>query len=218
MEIKWLGLGCFLIISENGTKIITDPFPSDENIPFDVFTDSADIVTISHGHFAHSYIYYMAGVPQLYTGPDPAEIKGIKFSGVPTYHSGHKGKAMIISSEVDGIRICHTGDLGQKLSQQQLASIGKVDILLSMIHSSDETHTIQDACDLATEISRQLNPKVIIPMHRFVVDDLDNFIKGKKNVKRVDGSEIEFYKDTLPSETCIVAFKAPFKSDIQGIY
>jgi len=213
MKIKWLGLGCYLITSDNGTRIITDPFLVDENIPFEKVTEHADVITISHGHGAHSYVFNIGGIPQIYSGTAPTEIRGIKFKGVMTRHSGYKGEVIIICIEVDGIRICHCGDLGQRLSDPQIERIGEVDIFLSMLHSSDETHSIQDACDLAAEIGNQLNPKVIIPMQRFVVDDLDEFINGKENVTLLDTNEMEFHKESLPSVTQIIAFKVPLKQN-----
>ena len=54
MKIKWLGHACFLITSEKGIKIITDPYTSGDPINYGEINESADVVLISHEHFDHS--------------------------------------------------------------------------------------------------------------------------------------------------------------------
>ena len=54
MKIKWLGHSCFLLTSDSGTRILTDPF--DAQIGYALPTVEADIVTTSHSHSDHNYI------------------------------------------------------------------------------------------------------------------------------------------------------------------
>ena len=62
--------------------------------------------------------------------------------------------------EVDGIRVCHLGDLGHPLSDKQVADVGKVDILLIPVGGN---YTID--AKVASEVCAKLSPKVIVPMH-----------------------------------------------------
>jgi hypothetical protein len=52
---------------------------------------------------------------------------------VKVFHDENKGKDrgnnVIICFEVDGVKLCHLGDLGHKLSEKEVAQIGKVDVL-----------------------------------------------------------------------------------------
>ena len=55
MKIKYYGMSAFLITAENGTRIITDPYkPDNDALLFDVITEPADIVTVSHEHDTHT--------------------------------------------------------------------------------------------------------------------------------------------------------------------
>jgi L-ascorbate metabolism protein UlaG (beta-lactamase superfamily) len=94
------------------------------------------------------------------------------------------------------------------LSDQEVAQIGRVDILLTPMAG---LYTIN--AEVATAVSNQLKPKVIIPMHyknercNIPVSTVDDFLKGKKNVTRMDSSEIEFKAGKLPTETKIIVLK-----------
>lgn len=131
MKIKWLEASSFLITSDDGTRVITDPYQHNYRPDFlpegmeenrdwlrPAITEPADVVAMSHGHFDHSYMYTIPGIPQMYKGPAPAEIKGIKFRGVIAPHGDNRGNVTLIGMEVDGIRIWHLGDLGRKLSDR----------------------------------------------------------------------------------------------------
>ena len=133
MKIKWLGHASFMITSETGTKIITDPYVTAENLNYGEIKESADIVTVSHEHGDHSNVSAVRGNPEVVRRVATIEIKGIKFKGLPTYHDNTQGKLRgnnaIFCFKVDGIRLCHLGDLGHQLSAQQVAELDRVDIL-----------------------------------------------------------------------------------------
>jgi L-ascorbate metabolism protein UlaG (beta-lactamase superfamily) len=63
----------------------------------------------------------------------------------------------------------------------------------------------------AHRIVDQIKPRVVIPMHyqtdrcpTFPVSNVEPFLAGKTNVKRLDTSEVEFKSDKLPTATEIV--------------
>ncbi len=63
MKIKWLGHSCFLITTNSGVRIVTDPF--DETVGYPVPDVETDIVTSSHDHFDHNYVQSLRGNFQL---------------------------------------------------------------------------------------------------------------------------------------------------------
>ncbi|MFC1995864.1 MBL fold metallo-hydrolase [Chloroflexota bacterium] len=211
MKIKYLGHACFLIISDKGIKIITDPFTTGGDFTYDEIKVAADIVTVSHDHFDHNNVSAVRGNPSVVRGT--TEIKGIEFKGIPTYHDDAEGKLRgkntIFCFAVDGIRICHPGDLGHQLSAQQVAELGKIDILCIPVGGF---YTID--AKVASQICIQLRPKVIIPMHwnhkwSFPeIASIDDFLQGKKDVSRLDTSEIEFKSGELPTTTQIMVLKS----------
>jgi L-ascorbate metabolism protein UlaG (beta-lactamase superfamily) len=212
MKIKWLGHASFLIISEEGTRIITDPYSVSGGISYAPITESADAVTVSHEHGDHNNSGVVKGSPHEIRGEGISKVKGIEFKGIASYHDAGKGSQRgtntIFCFAVDGINICHLGDLGHLLSDKQIMDIGPVDIVLVPVGG----YFTIDA-EQATAVSQSLEARVVIPMHYktagcgYPISGVDEFLKGKKNVRRLDASEIEFGRDKLPEQTEIVVLR-----------
>ncbi len=211
MKLEWLGQSAFLITSGSGLRIITDPYGPNETLTYDEINESADIVTVSHDHFDHGNVAAVGGNPEVIKGA--GEAKGIRFDAVPSYHDdaegSQRGNNNIYCFEVDGIRICHLGDLGHMLSDKQVAAIGKVDILLIPVGGN---YTID--AGVAIGVAEKLSPKIIIPMHfqndrcpTFPVAGVDGFLEGKDNVTKLEVSEVEFNAGALPAAAQIVVLK-----------
>jgi L-ascorbate metabolism protein UlaG (beta-lactamase superfamily) len=219
ITIEYYGMSCFVIISSNGTRIITDPFLANGAIyqpqkvkgykllHSELKKEPADVVTVSCGHYAHCYVSSVGGTPYIYKITETTELHGIKFRGVASRHLDmtepvlKAAQNIIICFEVDGIKICHLGALGHKLSDDQVKQIGKVDILMAPV-GGFETLPVADV----NEVCSKLNPRVILPMnYRSERYDnpswsyVDEFLKDKKNVLRSDSnvssSQLEFALD-----------------------
>ena len=213
MKIKWLGHASFLITSDNGVKIITDPYEPIMGMNYEPIDELADIVTVSHGHGDHNNVAAVQGNPLVITESSPVEMKGITFSGIDTYHDNsdgnERGSNVIYCFEVDGIKVCHLGDLGHMLSDDQVNAIGKVDVLMAPVGGN---FTID--AGTADSVIEKLKPVVVIPMHfcndrcpDFPVAGVESFTDGKPNVEVMDTSEIEYKAGELPGSTSIVVLK-----------
>jgi L-ascorbate metabolism protein UlaG (beta-lactamase superfamily) len=214
MKVKWLGHAAFLITSDEGTKIITDPYqPGMFGLNYGKIEETADIVVVSHDHPDHNHVQSVPGNPQVVKGSGTHKVKGIEFKGTPSYHDESNGKERgpndIFCFMVNGVRICHMGDLGHTLSDRQMADIGEVDVLFIPVAG---TYTVDAAT--AKKVVDQVRPRVVIPMHfktdkcpSFPVTDAEPFLAGKTDVKRMDTSEVEFKKEELPTATEIVVLK-----------
>lgn len=187
MEITWLGHSSFLVEDSKGRKVLMDPF--DESVGYPIFQGEVDIVTISHYHFDHSYtekvkfnhiadkagFFYLCDIP---------------VAGIPSYHDkmqgAKRGENMIFIIEMDGYRICHLGDLGYILSEDEIKSLGKIDVLLIPIGGN---YTINGK--EASELAKHINSHVIIPMHystpelSFQLDGLEDFLTHMKNGEKI---------------------------------
>ena len=224
MKIKWLGHASFLITSDSGTKIITDPYHAGGNLSYGEIKESAHLVTISHNHGDHNNVdnieklpkTEVPGKPIIVRGPLPPNLEhlaGIPIKALPTYHDNAGGKQRgtnnIFCLDVDGMRVCHLGDLGHPLGDKQAAELGKIDVLFVPVGGN---FTID--AKAATEVAKKLKAKVVIPMHykndrclSFPVASVDEFLAGKKNVTKMDSSEVEFKKSTLPTAATIIVLK-----------
>jgi len=171
-----------------------------------------DIVTISHDHFDHNNVSSVPGKPQAITGSGVKNIREVRFEGIDTYHDASQGKERGANSafcfSVDEIKVCHLGDLGHGLSQEQIAEIGSTDILLIPIGG---VFTID--AKMANTVISDLKPKVAIPMHYktakcdWPLNTIDDFIADKKNVRKLNTSEIEFEAGKLPKVTEIIVLQ-----------
>lgn len=215
MVIRWLGHSSFLIIASNGTKIITDPYEPGAfggGISYGPIKTAPDIVTVSHDHADHGYVEGLPNHFSVVSHAGTTTIQGIEFKGIESFHDpeqgGLRGRNIIFNMSIDGIHVCHLGDLGHILTPDQVNQIGHVDILLIPVGGY---YTI-DAKE-ADRVADQLSPKVLIPMHycteecSFPIAPVDEFLAGKENVRRLDSSEYQIAKDQLPDVRVIVVLK-----------
>ncbi len=201
-----MGHSCFRIKGSQAV-VITDPFPPD--LGYSLGKPAADIVTVSHQHPSHSYIQGIDGEPREIKGPGEYEISGVLIIGVATFHDAErgskKGKNTVYLMEVDGVSICHLGDLGHVLTSEQSEEIGDVDVLLLPVGG---VSTI--GAEMAAEVIRQLEPKVVIPMHYKTpeinreLDSVDKFIK-EMGIEQVETRpKLSITKSSLPPNTQVV--------------
>lgn len=211
MKIRWLGHSSFLITAADGTRIITDPYGVYPDLHYAQIEETADIVVVSHKHGDH-FGAKVKGNPKMVTGGGRKKVGNIEFNGLDTYHDtssgSQRGVNTVFCFTVDEVKLCHLGDLGHLLSGPEIAEIGGVDVLMIPVGGF---YTIDAAT--ASKICNQLKPKVIIPMHysndkcAFSISGVDDFLKGKANVKRLNTSDLELKVAQLPQATEIIVLK-----------
>jgi L-ascorbate metabolism protein UlaG (beta-lactamase superfamily) len=209
MRIKWVGHSCFLITSRDGLRVITDPYTVGGGINYSPIKETADVVIVSHGHSDHGNVSAVQGKPEIVKGSGKKTAKGIQFKGIAAHHDASQGKQRgpntVFCFTMDDVRLCHLGDLGHVLSPEQVAEIGVVDILFIPVGG----YFTIDA-SVASQVCDQLKPKIVIPMHfktpkcTYPIAGVEDFIDGKKSVRRVGSSEVEVEREKLPAATEIV--------------
>jgi L-ascorbate metabolism protein UlaG (beta-lactamase superfamily) len=198
-----LGHACFRI-KGSGAVVITDPFPP--NLGYSLGKPNASIVTVSHQHPSHSYIQGIGGEPRIVRGPGEYEISGVLIIGIATFHDAEggrkRGRNTVYLMEVDGISVCHLGDLGHVLTSEQVEEIGNVDVLLLPVGG---VSTIGAA--MSAEVIRQLEPKAVVPMHYKTplisrdLDPVEKFLK-EMGMEHIDPSpKLSLTKSSLPAST-----------------
>jgi len=206
MQIKWKGHSSFLLRSDNGKMVLTDPF--DERVGLPLPKVEVDVVTVSHQHGDHNSTGILPGNPVIVEGAGRHIAAGIEIRGIGVYHDdeqgAQRGNNTIFNIILDGINICHLGDLGHQLTPMQVSDIGKVDILLVPVGGF---YTID--AKQAYEIVQQLKPAVIVPMH-YKLDDrivypiapVDEFLSYFSEVTKQEMLNVA--KTSLPKESQIV--------------
>lgn len=209
LTLRWYGQSFFVLESPKGARIAIDPHMIEA---FGRQTVKADVVLISHPHPDHVRVDAIenraqakiiegiktpAGAPpegvsaaRTQWNPVDEQFKDVKIRSVPTYHDSmqglRRGKNTSFVLDVAGVRIVHLGDLGHLLTEEQLRSLGTVDVLLIPVGG---VYTLNG--DQAKKVVAQIKPtKYVIPMHygTRVFDDLlpaDEFLDGQKNVQKM---------------------------------
>jgi len=208
-RVRWFGHASFLITSSAGVRIVLDPFGAGVGYPLPHPT--ADIVTVSHEHFDHNATGEVRGQFVVVRGAGHHEAKSLHFRGIASSHGDGRGPNTIFAFEVDGIRFCHLGDLGTPLTPAQAKEIGPVDVLMIPVGG----HFTIDATQAATIVA-QLKPKVVLPIHYrteatspnlSALAPLDPFLRGKRNVVRLNTNTLSLSKDALPKETMVYVLR-----------
>jgi len=210
MYISWLGYSCFKIEEkvrgEESVTIVTDPY--DKSIGLRLPKTRADIVSVSHQHCGHNNVEEVLTAteeaPLVFDRPGEYEAKGVSLHGIGAYHDKKdgavEGKSTMFHIEVGGINVVHLGDLGVMLSNQQIEKLGDIDVLLIPV-GGKKTLDAKEAAELV----RQLEPRIVIPMHyksEGVTEDLDGLEKFKKEMgdKAEVMPKLKISKKDLPQE------------------
>ncbi len=215
MEISWLGHSCFQLRGKNVT-LITDPFSpqvgASTGEAYKLGKVSASIVTVSHDHPGHNYVVGVDGNPRALRGPGEYEISDVLITGVSAYHDNERGKQLgrntMYVIHMDDIMICHLGDLGHNLQEEQLEAVADADILLIPISGQ---HTLNAA--QAAEVISQVEPRIVIPMHYHPLGEglPDPLVKfcGEMGIEAARGQyKLNIARTSLPAEMQVVILEA----------
>ncbi len=234
VTVEWYGHSCFLLTLENGHKILTDPFDT-TRVPYSLPREKVDVILSSHDHFDHNavdavpadYILRASGTDSTFYGSKEGvsferegsfalNLGGVKatFSTLPSFHDERRGELRgpngILRFTVEGITFVHLGDLGHRLSPEQIEALTPVDVLMIPVGGY---YTID--AQKAREITAALHPRVVLPMHYktpvltvgFPITDVKPFTEGVPGVVHRPGSTVTLRASDLPAETTIEILK-----------
>lgn len=173
MHIRWYGQSAFQL-SDAHHAVFIDPFGSMEaaakhGMRFGyapIAGATADLLLITHEHMDHNAADVIGGAPQIIRST--AGTFASPLGSVVAIASEHddqagtrRGPNTIFVFTLDGKRVCHFGDFGQRtLRPEQQRAIGAVDLLFLPVGGGP---TI--GAEGAIEVIHQLAPQWVVPMH-----------------------------------------------------
>lgn len=220
MQIRWYGHAAFRLKPDNGPTIITDPFLPDL-VGYSLIPDTPDLIIISSGdddgHCRHDLV---PGTPEVLNAVDvigmggKTTVQGVEVTVLEAmeweHHPDHEvpGQNAMYRFELDGIKIAHMGDVGNRLNDEQMAFFEDVDLLLALTGGG---LTIK-LPDLMEMIHIQ-KPKLVIPMHfrtlaykprrsHWIQGFLDHF--HDEQVDFAFGPDATITKAGIPDETRVL--------------
>lgn len=205
MKIQYLGHSCFKLTESTGTSVVTDPY---QKIGYELPKGiKATAVTVSHDHFDHNNISAIGGNPTILRKDGFFDLGGVEITGIKSYHDEEggslRGENIIYKFRMDGLDICHLGDLGEECSAELVELLLPVNILLIPVGGK---YTIDS--ERAKEYVDQLMPEIVIPMHyKTKSSDIDiekaqNFLDefDEEDVDVCHKDELEFSREDLTEE------------------
>ncbi len=133
VRLTWIGQSGFMVQTENGPVIFSDPAPASFNLLTP--TTPANAVTVSHGHGDHTGTAVVQGSPTVIDGRNDATLREVTaaettFKIVPGFHdSTGSTRNSLITWTQGGLRFVQGGDYGQAtLTDAQRAALGDIDV------------------------------------------------------------------------------------------
>jgi len=202
MRMRWHGHACFEF--ENGEHtVVIDPHDG-RSLGIKPPAASADIVLMTHEHYDHRAAWIINGNHEdVMAREGRFSVKGLEVEGFRTFHDttggSERGMNTVYLFEMDGLRICHCGDLGCIPGDDVISRIKGVDILMV---PTGEVFTMEMR-DVRRFIEL-VNPTITVPMHYRVggltlpISTIDDFLEiiPEEYVDYI-GNEIDVTPDDL---------------------
>lgn len=171
MEIIWHGNTCFTFKSKSA-DVVVNPTAEAGKLKGDLVISNLD-----------SDPAPVEGSTRTFDWPGEYEMKEVPILGLQT-----PGGTLIYCFEIDGIKICHLGELAENLTSEMVKSVGEVDILI--IKAGDGTNL---SAKHASELIEEIEPRVVVGMGEGSIE---------KELKDIGADKIEVLdKFTLKSSS-----------------
>ena len=189
--------------------VLTDP--PDPKSGHAIPKTDASVVTISHDHPGHASLKSVGGDPVVLRSPGEYEVSECLLTGLASFHDEDRGKTRgkntVFVIRIDGVVVCHLGDLGHPIDEAELEALGDIDVLLVPVTGPEVNLTPA----MAADVVHQFEPKVVVPMS-FEPEKKDGVYKrflqemGVKDVAPV--SKLSVTRANLPQELQVVVLES----------
>ena len=174
-----------------------------------------DIATMNHAHSTHYTDHPDPRIPHVLRGwqqdGKPALydliVGDMHVSNLPTNIRAWQGGTEVYGNSIflfesAGVCIAHLSHLHHLLTDQDLALLGHIDVVMASV---DGVYTMSQA-DVAAVLD-QIHPRLVLPMHYFMRDVVERFaelVKDRYAVRLNDLSSLQISRATLPERPTMV--------------
>lgn len=215
--IRYIDHASFAIVTSDGTVAVTD---------YTGYLGTADVVpdvvTMNNAHSTHWTAAPDPRIPHVLAGwgegtaaaDHRLDLGAMLVRNVTTDTRGPFGEGArrdgnsIFIFEAGGLCIGHLGHLHQIPSDEQYAAIGRLDVVMVPVDGG-YTMRMQDMAGVV----KRLRSSVVIPMHWFSPQSLDQFLAemaAEFTVVETGGAQIALSLDDLPSQPTIMVLEPAY--------
>jgi len=173
MRVEWYGQSAFHLDGEQASVAI-DPFgdmsmAASRGIQWDyppIPAIAADLLLVTHEHGDHNAVEAIGGEPTtLRSTAGTLDSPLGQVTAIASEHDENagvqRGPNTIFVFTLDGLRVAHMGDFGQReLRDEQAEAIGEIDLLFIPVGAGPTIGAEQAAAIVA-----RLAPRWVVPMH-----------------------------------------------------
>ena len=222
MRVDWYGQAAFRLSGADGTVFI-DPIGdvsglASRGIQFEypaIEGVEADLLLVTHEHADHNGVEVVGGDPTiLRSTAGRLESPLGEVVAIASEHDEsagtERGPNTIFCFTLDGLRVAHFGDFGQRsLRDEQADAIGQVDLLFLPVGDGPTIGAEQ-----AAAISQRLAPRWVVPMHYRTprigfLETADAFLDKMPSVERLSETGFDTDAFTGANRPCAVVPAAP---------
>ena len=205
VAITFIGHATFEIETPKGVRIATDynNVHRPGRLP--------RIVTMNGAHSTHFTVAPDPGIEHVLLGWNPnggpmdhdLTVEDVRIRNLQTNIRGWDGETRPLGNsifvfEVADLCIAHLGHLHHRLTAEDLARLGTIDIVFAPV---DNASTLR--LDSLVEVIRAVSPRIVIPMHAYTYGSRESFtVRMASEGFRVEMSESPLYiasRTTLPA-------------------
>ncbi|MGL4573000.1 MAG: MBL fold metallo-hydrolase [Clostridium sp.] len=210
MDITWLCNSTFLIKNSIGKRILIDPL--NRLFSHNIDNIKPNIITISNFSSDSFSLPEIDSSTTLITSSGHYNSDFCRITGYDTFsdhfNGAKRGGNIVYVYEIDNLRLCHLGYLGEVLSDDLVKKLGKIDILFIPVGGHISLSGIE-----AFKLCKKLNPNIIIPMNykysssAFMFNGIHDFLLLLKNSCKVTTDSYRISKDTLLANGAAIILK-----------
>ena len=177
MRVEWYGQSAFHL-SAGGHSVAIDPFAdmsalaASRGMQFDyppIEGVQAELLLVTHEHIDHNGVGSIGGDPViLRSTAGTLESPLGTVTAIASEHDDQAGVARgpntIFAFELDGHRVCHFGDFGQRaLRDEQAAAIGFLETADAFLERSGRVERLAASSFETSELPLSDGPLVVVP-------------------------------------------------------
>ncbi len=200
MEIIWHGYKCFTVKTKSGS-IIVDPYSAESGLTLS--SKRADAIVFTEEENKENNPEAVSDNPKIFNWPGEYEVAGIALNvrELPLSKSKEKKNPILMTFEVDNIRIGYLTDLTMNITDEMIEEFGNIDIFIIPVDQKNNDYKQFNA------IMEEIEPRIVIPIDYVTpgltlkIDEIGPFLKkiGIESAQTQDKFSANS-KSNLPSE------------------